>query len=1095
MRCNQAGTAFAALAAACAALIVAGASAQTSTGQIAGTVLDQTGAVIPGAEVRLTNTETGELVRAVQSNEFGRFSAPLLRPSVYTVAAELEGFKQHVQSDIQLRVDETINLRLTLEPGMVTEQVTVEAMAVQLEETTHSIGQVVGETTIQKLPLNGRNYLDLGNLTAGTVPNARSRDKTYSAYGNRGYQNAYLLDGARNVNYLRGLDNRQRDAMRPSLEAVEEFKVNTSNFSAEYGASAGAVVNVVTKGGTNEFHGSAFWFLRNDNLDARDYFAPPTVVDPLFIQHQAGAAAGGPVVPNRVFWHAAYQRTHITQGTTLTGNVPLPAEREGRFADRDIFDPFTSRPNPAGEGFIRDPFPDNVIPASRIDAVGRDIVGRYPAPVFDRAARNYVRAPNNGIRTDNLTARGDVRVSDMDSMFGRYSFNLPDFEQNAVFETPAGNPVVREGDAFSIGYGYTRTFSPTVVNEFRFAWNRIGVDQDGLTPREEVIAGALHPDVTSGTPTFGVAGFTAIGVAPPGFGNLPLLKSSAVWNFSDNISMVRGRHTTKLGFDYQLIRTKTSATLAGRGSFSFNGVFTQNPLSRPGTGGSIADLLLGLPNNIQTGTRATAREQQQNLYWYFQDDWQVNARLTLNLGVRYELTQPFIELDNRMANFILEDDDPLFGQLILAGDGRKPRSLLQTDRNNIAPRFGFAYRITDRLVLRGGYGVFFGQDEGTGVFRRMTNNPPFFGFGGISLPSDQVNPSSTIPLSGSLPPRPAPVAAQDFVLDPRSTARLRSWAQTLDMPAIQQWNFSVQTQLPGNMLWEVNYVGNDGKLLYASYEGNQPRPGPGSPNDRRPFGEYSRARIIRTEPWATSSYHGVSTRLEKRFSGGLSFLMAYTFGRSLDTASNLGNCDGCGPSGDYGGVQDSLDLDANRGPSNHNIPHRFVFSGVYRLPFGAGRAKLDQGAWKHVLGGWDLSGIVTFSDGIPFTPSLNFDNANTGTISRPDRVADGALANPTIDRYFDIDAFAFPARYTFGNSGRNILYGPGTNMVNFALHRNFPLPFNETSKIEFRFEAFNFFNRTHFGLPALAIGNRNAGVIGGTAQDNRQLQFGLKLLF
>lgn len=1095
MQRNQAGMAFAALAAACAALIVAGAAAQTSTGQIAGTVLDQTGAVVPGAEVRITNTETGELVRAIQSNEFGRFSAPLLRPSVYTVAAELEGFKQHVQSDIQLRVDETINLRLTLEPGMVTEQVTVEAMAVQLEETTHSIGQVVGETTIQKLPLNGRNYLDLGNLTAGTVPNARSRDKTYSAYGNRGYQNAYLLDGARNVNYLRGLDNRQRDAMRPSLEAVEEFKVNTSNFSAEYGASAGAVVNVVTKGGTNEFHGSAFWFLRNDNLDARDYFAPPTVVDPLFIQHQAGGAAGGPVVPNRVFWHAAYQRTHITQGTTLTGNVPLPAEREGRFADRDIFDPFTSRPNPAGEGFVRDPFPDNVIPASRIDAVGRDIVGRYPAPVFDRSARNYVRAPNNGIRTDNLTARGDVRVSDMDSMFGRYSFNLPDFEQNAVFETPAGNPVVREGDAFSIGYGYTRTFSPTVVNEFRFAWNRIGVDQDGLTPREEVIAGALHPDVTSGTPTFGVAGFTAIGVAPPGFGNLPLLKSSAVWNFSDNISMVRGRHTTKLGFDYQLIRTKTSATLAGRGSFSFNGVFTQNPLSRPGTGGSIADLLLGLPNNIQTGTRATAREQQQNLYWYFQDDWQVNARLTLNLGVRYELTQPFIELDNRMANFILEDDDPLFSELILAGDSRKPRSLLNTDRNNIAPRFGFAYRITDRLVFRGGYGVFFGQDEGTGVFRRMTNNPPFFGFGGISLPSDQVNPSSTIPLSGSLPPRPAPVAPQDFVLDPRSTARLRSWAQTLDMPAIQQWNFSVQTQLPGNMLWEVNYVGNDGKLLYASYEGNQPRPGPGSPNDRRPFGEYTRARIIRTEPWATSSYHGVSSRLEKRFSGGLSFLMAYTFGRSLDTASNLGNCDGCGPSGDYGGVQDSLDLDANRGPSNHNIPHRFVFSGVYRLPFGAGRAKLDQGAWKHLLGGWDLSGIVTFSDGIPFTPSLNFDNANTGTISRPDRIADGALANPTIDRYFDIDAFAFPARYTFGNSGRNILYGPGTNMVNFALHRNFPLPFNETSKIEFRFEAFNFFNRTHFGLPALAIGNRNAGVIGGTAQDNRQLQFGLKLLF
>ncbi len=1068
---------------------------QTSTGQITGTVLDQSGAIIPGADVQITNTETGELARNVQSNEVGRFSAPLLRPGTYSVRAELEGFQQYVQSDLQLRVDEVINLRLTLGPGTITEQVTVEAMAVQLEETNRSIGQVVGETTIQKLPLNGRNYLDLGNLTAGTVPNARSRDKTYSAYGNRGYQNAYLLDGARNVNYLRGLDNRQRDAMRPSLEAVEEFEVNTGNFSAEYGASAGAVVNVVTKSGTNECHGSAFWFLRNDNLDAKDYCAPPSAVDQLFIQHQAGGALGGPVVSNRVFWHAAYQRTHVTRGTTLTGNVRLRDHRQGRFGALGIFDSFSTREDPSGAGPMRDQFPDNEIPASRIDPVGAQLVGRYPAPVFDRTNRNYVRAPNNGIRTDILTGRGDVRVSDMDSMCGRYSLNLPDFQQNAVFESPAGNPVVRERDAFSIGYGYTRTFSPTVVNEFRFAWNRVGVDQDGLTPREEIIAGALHPGVTSGTPTFGLAGCTSPGVAPPGFGNLPLLKSSAVWNSWDNVSMVRGRHTTKFGFDYQMIRTKTSATLAGPGSFGFNGVFSQDPQARRGTGSPVADLLLGLPNTIRTGTRATAREQQQNPYWCFQDDWQVNPRLTLNLRFRYELTQPFIESDNRMANSILEPDDPSFGELILAGDGRKPRSLLNTDMNNIAPRFGLAFRIVEGLVLRGGYGIFYGQDEGTDVFRRMTNNPRFFGFDGIFLPSDQLNPSSTIALSASLPPRPPEAAPGDFVLDPRSTTRLRSWAQTLKMPTIHQWNVSIQKQLPGNIMWEVNYVGNTGRQLYASSEGNQPVPGPGSQNDRRPHGQHTRARIIRTDPRATSTYHGVSTRLEKRLSGGLSFLVAFTHGRPLDTASNLGNCDACGPPGDYGGVQDSRNLDANYGPSNHNIPDRFVFSGICSPSFGEGRAHLSEGPLKYVLGGWDLSGIVTFSDGIPFTPALNFDNANTGKTSRPDRVRDGTLSNPTINRYFDTDAFVRPPRYTFGNSRRNILYGPGANMVNFALHRNFPLALSETSKIEFRFEAFNPFNRSQFGLPGLSIGNVNAGVIGGTARDNRQLQFGLKLLF
>ena len=302
------------LAFAAAALLAANAVAQTSTGQIAGTILDQTGAVIPGAYVRITNTETDELVREIQSNEVGRFSAPLLRPGVYSVAAEVEGFKQRVQSDIQLRVDDALNLRLTLEPGLVTEQVTVEALAVQLEETTHSIGQVVGETTIQKLPLNGRNYLDLGNLTAGTVPNARSRDKTYSAYGNRGYQNAYLLDGARNVNYLRGLDNRQRDAMRPSLEAVEEFKVNTSNFSAEYGPrpepSSMSSPRAEPTNFTARLSGSCATTTSTPGTTSRP--RPSSTRSTFNIR--AGGSAGGPIVSNRVFWHTAYQRTHIHSG-------------------------------------------------------------------------------------------------------------------------------------------------------------------------------------------------------------------------------------------------------------------------------------------------------------------------------------------------------------------------------------------------------------------------------------------------------------------------------------------------------------------------------------------------------------------------------------------------------------------------------------------------------------------------------------------------------------------------------------------------------------------------------------------------------------
>lgn len=561
--------------------------------------------------------------------------------------------------------------------------------------------------------------------------------------------------------------------------------------------------------------------------------------------------------------------------------------------------------------------------------------------------------------------------------------------------------------------------------------------------------------------------------------------------------MLRGNHTFKFGFDYQALRVKTFATLSGRGSFAFNGAFTQNPQRRPGSGASIADLLLGLPHSITTGTPSTSNERAHNFYWYFQENWTVNRNFTLNLGIRYELTRPFTEVENRMANFILESDDPLFGQLILAGDPQKPRSLLRTDWNNFAPRLGFAYKSPYwGMVFRGGYGIFFGQDEGFGVSQRMTNNPPFFGFGGVGHLSDQLNPASTFALSGGLPPRPAPIDPQDFVLNPRDTSRLRSWEQRYTMPYVQQWSLGIQKELTRDILWEINYVGNRGLSLWAAYEGNQPQPGPGSINDRRPLAPtYTRAGILRMEPWAASSYHGLATRLEKRFSRGSSFLLAYTFGRSLDTMSNVDLCDGCGPSGGFNSVQDTRNLAANKGPSDHNVPQRLVLSGVWRLPFGKGRSHASSGPWSRILGQWDVTAILSLSDGIPFTPALSFDNANTGTTNRPNRLRDGKLDRPTVDRYFDVTAFEFPPPFTFGNSGRNILEGPGTANLDFALHRLFGLSFTEDSQLEFRAEAFNVLNRPHFSVPGLSIGTAGAGVVGSTSLPNRQFQFGLRLIF
>ncbi|MEO7652392.1 MAG: TonB-dependent receptor, partial [Bryobacteraceae bacterium] len=774
-----------------------------------------------------------------------------------------------------------------------------------------------------------------------------------------------------------------------------------------------------------------------------------------------------------------------------TATVPSQAERDGNFGARGIFDPTTTRANPAGAGSIRDRFPNNIIPASRFDRIGKAQLDRYPAPLNNRATLNYLTNPLEATRLNNGTFRGDVRLSDKDSLFQRFSFVGGSFVRPAPLPAPAGNGTLRDQPSWSVGLGHTRVITPTIVHELRFAWNRVSVVQDGVLPRDEVVAGSLDPGVTSGTPAFSVTGFTGLGVESANFGNLPLNKSSAVWNLSDNLSIVRRKHSLKMGFDFQYVRVTTDTTLNGRGAFNFNGVYTQDPLDRARTGSPVADLLLGLPNTITTGTRGVSNERVRNYYGYFQDDFTVTPTLTLNLGIRYDLTRPFHERDNRFANLVLDLGDPLYGQLIFAGDPRAPRELVYTDKNNFAPRFGFAWRTpAPGLVVRGGYGIFFGQDEGSGVNRRMTNNPPFVGFGGFTVNSDQLNISSTIPLGGTLPARPPAPSAKDFKLDPRATATLISWEQHFRTAYVQQWIMSLQKQLPSDMLLEVNYVGNHGIGLGATYPANNPAAGPGVIVDRRPLAQFTRAPVFRAAPWATSAYHGIATRLEKRFSRGLSYLASFTFGRAIDTASEFAVCDACGASGDDQ-VQDPTNFRSQRSLSNHHVGRRFVFSGSWDLPFGTNQTGLS----KHLLSGWSISGIVTFSDGIPFTPGLSFDNANTGGPNRPNRIADGRLDNPTSDRYFDVNAFVFPERFSYGNSGRNVLIGPGTNSMDAAIHREFKLPFNEASRLQFRAEAFNALNRAHFDLPGSTIGTAAAGVIGATSQPNRQLQFGLKILF
>jgi hypothetical protein len=945
--------------------------------------------------------------------------------------------------------------------------------------------------------LNGRNYLDLGRLAAGAIPSQGSRDQTFAAYGNSGLQNAFLMDGARNVNYLRGLDNRARDMLRPPLDALSEFQVQTSNYSAEFGASAGAVVSAITKNGTNQIHGSAYDFVRNDNFDALDFFATPGSPKALLVQNQFGGSGGGPILKNRAWIFAAYEGTHTLSEGVGFATVPTAAMRAGNFGSTAIFDPLSTIPNPNGSGYIRTQLPGNVIPASRFDKIGAELMSWYPLPNLPGLANDYTRNVPNLQANHNSVIRGDVQVSSKDSMFVRA--NIIRFSEiaNNTLAPPAQNAADRLINSEGVGYGYTRTFTATLVNEFRFSWTRMLIDQDLTTPLNDIIPGLLDPRIQHGSAKFNVTGFAGLGAEPGSVGNSPLIKSSGVWDLSDNVSKSLHKHLLKFGVDLLDIRPTTFSALSGRGSLGFTGVFTQNPQSRSATGSPVADLLLGDANSIATGTMADATERGKYGGWYFQDQWTVTPSLTLNLGLRYELFFPFVEMYNHMANFVLDPASPLFGHMIFAGLNGQSRSLLNMDKHDWGPRVGFAWRVPhmSNTVIRASYGIFYAQDQGNGVTSRMTDNPPFYGYGGVSITSDQLNPPTGYVLSSdALAPRPAPIGPSQFVLSPSATTTLISWYPNYLTPYEQEWNFTIEKQLRGNMVWETSYVGNHTVDLWGQDEGNQPLTlGPGAVNTRRPLAQYTIAPIKYFSPFDRSTYEGLSTRVEKRFSRGFSFIGSFTYGRALDLQNPALDANDASTAMDT--IQNNYNRDANKGPSDNNVPLRFAFGGLWDLPFGPGHALLSSGWAGHVVGHWQLSAIYAVQSGLPFSAPLSFDNANAGTADIPNRVCNGNVSDHSLHEWFNTSCFVAQPEYAFGNEGRNVLIGPGRNNMDFALHRNFPVPRWERGQIEFRAEAYNFFNHPQFGMPGDTIGNPGVGIISSTAVANRELQFALRLTF
>ncbi|MDX1979795.1 MAG: carboxypeptidase regulatory-like domain-containing protein [Bryobacteraceae bacterium] len=1061
--------------------------AQVDTGAISGVVTDGTGAVIPNARIAITQTATG-IETKLTTNATGFYAAPALRPGKYTVGASADGFRAETRTGIELRVQERLEISFQLEIGAAAAEVTVSATTPLLESETSSLGQIVEERTINDLPLNGRNFIQLATLGAGALPSNRTAERdNFIANGARAVQNSYLLDGVENKNRILGFDRSSAQIIQPVIEAIQEFKVQTSAFSAEFGQSAGGIVNVTLKSGTNDLHVTLFEYLRNSRLDALPYFQPTGGGRPAFIQNQFGATGGGPVRRNRTFVFGSWQSSREVNAAPQIGSVPLAPVRAGNFGTSRIYDPATTRANPAGSGFVRDLFANSIVPASRWDPVAGRLMTLYPQPNLPGAVRNHFYNPKERINNDQFNVRVDHQLGNRDSMFARVSWGGNRNTLPTALPEPANNFSSAEPTTQSVAVSETHTISPSVFNEFRFGFIRTRIQQQIDAPRqfeEFGIKGTVNDPFIRGLPQFSVTGLSSLGTAGPGAlpiaatgsANLPLDKSGKVYQFIDNVSWIRGRHAFKFGGDIQQVNMFGYATNAARPNFNFNGVYTQNPQARAGSGQPLADFLLGQTNNVSIANPTVNEIRQRIFQGYAQDDWKVSQRLTLNIGVRYELALPFIDLEDKYTNFVLESG-PLFGTFLRArdtGQGGWNRSLINADYNNFAPRVGLAYQATGKTVIRSAFGVFYGRDENIGVGRRLTNNPPQLV--NVTFISDQLTPNI--------------VLSEGFPADALDPARVvnpvaNSYPVDSPLPYVLQWNLNIQQELPRQFIMQIGYTGSGARKLYYPLNVNSPPPGTGNVNARRPI--QGVGNVFLYAPLFNSSYHALLLKAERRFSGGFSMLTSYTWGHSLDGGSS--NNDQSDP-----GPIDPRNLKLHRGNSNFDLTHRFVASGVWELPFGKGKPFLSgSAAGKALLGGWQMSGIWSAQTGLPYTVTLNFDPTNSGVTGRPDRISDGTLPAGQRDpsRWFDLNAFRAPAALTYGNAGRNILRAPGRVNLDLGVARLFTL--SERVRLQFRGEFFNLFNTPQFGLPGMAIGTPAAGIIGGVVTPERQIQLALKL--
>ncbi|MDQ6678163.1 MAG: carboxypeptidase regulatory-like domain-containing protein [Acidobacteriota bacterium] len=1079
--------------------------AQAESGTIVGTVMDSGGAVLPNAKVTLTNNET-QLSRVVACNSSGQYVASSIPTGTYTIAVEEPGFQKLIRSGVTLTAADTLTADLTLTIGSIQETVQVTATAPLVQDQTAAISSLVTNKQILEMPLNGRTFTSLILLSPGAAvgssnnlassPYAIRGSTNISVNGSSPQNNAYLIDGVVNRNlWLNTL------IMVPTVDSIQEFRVLTSNYSSEYGSAAGAITVVQTKSGTNAYHGSAYEFLRNDKLDANTFFNNRLGAQkPAFRRNEFGATSGGPVRRDRTFFFADYQGIRIRQPQSVTSTIPTLAQRamvtSGDFSllGTAVYDPATAHPGPNGT-VIRDAFPGNRIPVNRLDPAAIKLLGLLPGPTSSAATRNFIFIPTQGQRTDQFDTRLDQNLGSSDRIFFKYSYDNTFQTNPGLLPSPAnagipigpylssdanlnatGVPLVNQ----SVTLNFTKVIGPSAVNESRFGivrWNEfinpLGSSFD--TASKIGIPGININDKSGGLPGFTITGYQVIGDNS----TFPEDSHTTSFDYEDVLTLVRGSHTLKFGGSFVRNRFNGFSSFPTRGQFDFNGQFTRQ-IGTSGSQTALADFALGatdaVTRNVLVGTFGM---RFWDLAAFADDSWRVTNRLTLNYGLRYELSAPPYEVHDRWSNFNLNT-----GQLVIAG-GKNGRRLRKFDTGDFAPRLGLTYALTadKRTVVRSGFGISYveaGQGGG-----QLYKNLPFY-FSQV-IATDQ-NAAPSVLISNGLP---SPVAPDPNDIAAISSGSPNAWDFGLKSARIAQWSVGVQREIVKDVLFDVAYVGTRGNHLIGAININQSFPGPGAQGPRRPFFQINPlvTNINLRTNYGDSKYHALQVRLEKRYSYGLTGTLAYTWSKYMADVGNL-NGGGNGP------PQDARCYGCEWGPEPEDHRHILVVNHVYELPFGTGRQYLTKGWLGQLAGPWNVSAIWTLQTGDHFTPALAaaVSNSAGGGAQRPDRIADGNLAAGarSIDHWFDTGAFIAPPQYSFGNAGRGILVGPGLFNIDLGIHRDFRI--TERFALSYRLEMFNSLNHPNFSSPAAVTGNATAGQISG-AGPARIIQMALKLRF